>query len=67
MIWRFQLFVMPKGSAWRVSLNEDGRAAPQFTRECDTRDAAVEYANLIARLLDPSGETSKVWADELEQ
>jgi hypothetical protein len=63
MYWRFQLYVLPKNAGWRVSLHEDGRPAPRFTREFETQDAAIRYADTVARLLDPKGTTSRVWAD----
>jgi hypothetical protein len=64
MFWRFQLYVLPKEDIWRVSLQEDGRPAPLFMRDFDTREAAVHYAGVVAHLLDPDGETSKLWIDE---
>lgn len=63
MFWRFQLYVLPHDAGWRVSLQEDGRPAPQFMREFETRDEAIHYADVVAKLLDPEGSTSRIWAD----
>lgn len=63
--WRVQLFVLPSGDAWRVTMHVDDESSSGLLREFRKRDAAVHYARVLAQTLDPTGAESKVWIDQV--